>query len=388
MQVFSSSVPLFDATSGLNHWIEVDIDALESNLKALQAAVGASEVIPVVKANAYGHGIAGVSRVLEAAGVYRVAVAWLSEAILLRGSGFRGRMVVLEHVFPSQAEDVVRHDVAVTAHSRAVVDALSAAAEALGSPAAVHIKVDSGLHRFGLSVAEAVSLAEYARAAPGVTVQGVWTHMANADEVDDSFSDEQEAVFHSALRQLSWIPLVHAANSATLLRREGLRFNAVRSGVAMYGILPENTPDPGLAPVLSLKARVARVSVVEAGEGVSYGLAWRAAVDSQVALVPVGYADGWRRSLGNRGSVLIGGRRCRMIGRVCMDQFMVDVTGMTVIEGDEVVLIGSQGRETVSVEEISALTGTISWETLAGLGSRLPRLYHRGGAVEMIQSVG
>lgn len=387
MQVLTAPRPLAEVTSALNHWIEVDIDAMEANFRTLQGVVGASEVIPVVKANAYGHGAAGVLRILEGAGVYRVAVAWLSEALALREQGVRCQIVVLEHIFPAQAPDVVRFRIAVTAHSREVVDALGAEAVRQSSVANVHIKVDTGLHRFGLGVSDAMDLAEYARTVPGVFVQGLWTHMANADEVDDSFSDEQEAMFHSALRRLSWIPVVHAANSATLLRREGLRFNAVRTGIALYGIIPENTPDPGLQPVLSLKARVARVSVVEAGEGVSYGLAWRAPVDSLVALVPVGYADGWRRSLGNRGTVLIGGRRCRMVGRVCMDQFIVDITGLSVTEGDEVVLIGSQGNESQTAEEVAELTGTIAWETLAGLGSRVPRLYHRGGMVELVDGL-
>ncbi len=260
--------------------------------------------------------------------------------------------------------------------------ALSAAGTSAGRPARIHIKVDTGLRRFGAMPGEAVGLAEYCRSLPGVSVEGLFTHMANADEQDDSFAETQLGRFQVVAEALDWIPYRHAANSATALRRPELRFEGVRIGLALHGLPPPNTPDPGLRPTLSLKARVARVVTVAKGEGVAYGLTWRAPEDSRLALVPVGYADGWRRALGNRGEVLIGGKRCPVRGRMMMDQFLVDVTHLErVAEGDEAVLLGEQGGEQITADDVAALESTISWEVLAGLTGRLPRLYTRGGQV-------
>jgi alanine racemase len=230
-----------------------------------------------------------------------------------------------------------------------------------------------------------VALAEALRALPNVEVEGLTTHMANADEADDTFADHQHEVFKQAAGRLPWIPYRHTANSATALRRGELRYSGVRIGLALHGELPANTRAPGLTPLLSLRARVARVSDVPEGEGVSYGLTWRAARDSRVALIPVGYADGWRRGLGNAGEVLIQGQRCPMVGRVCMDQFLVDVTATAgVKEGDVATLIGTDGSARISASEVAERAGTIAWDVLSSLQARLPRLYHRRGAVEAI----
>ena len=183
--------------------------------------------------------------------------------------------------------------------------------------------MDTGLHRFGVTLEEAVALAEALRELPHLAVEGLTTHMANADEADDSFAESQHELFAEAVARLPWIPYRHTANSATALRRNAFRYNGVRTGLALHGVLPPNSPGPALSPVLSLRARLARVSNVAPGEGVSYGLTWRAERPSRVGLVPVGYADGWRRGLGNVGEVLLGGERCPMVGRVCMDQFLV-----------------------------------------------------------------
>ena len=380
----STPSPLHVATAGLNAWIEVDLDRLAANLTALRRAIGpAVEIIAIVKGNAYGHGAIPVARALVELGVERLAVAYMPEAMALREAGIDAPLLVLEHSFASDAGAAIAHDIAVTVHSRALAGALSNAAAAAATRARVHIKVDTGLRRFGVLPDEAVELAEYCRGLPGVEVEGLFTHMANADEPDDSFADTQRARFEEMLTRLDWIPYRHAANSATALRRGELRFHGVRIGLALHGIPPPNTPDPGLRPTLRLKARVARVLHVEPGEGVAYGLTWRAGRPSTLALVPVGYADGWRRSLGNRGEVLVAGERCPLVGRVMMDQFLVDITTAPaeVQEGDEVVLIGEQGAEAISAGEIATLEDTISWEVLAALTARLPRLYVRGDLV-------
>lgn len=379
-------LPVVAATRALNSWAEVDLDALDANVRALRTAVGPGvELIAVVKANAYGAGVEGIAPALEAAGVERFAVVWMAEALALRELGVRGPILVLGHAHPADAPKVVAHDITLTLDSLELARALAVAAQARGVEARVHVLVDSGLHRDGVTLDEAVALAEAARQLPGLVVEGLSTHMANADDADDSFSDHQHALFAEAARRLPWIAYRHTANSATALRRPELRYSGVRLGLALHGVVPENTPHPGVQPVLSLKARLARVTEVATGEGVSYGLTWRAARPSRAGLVPVGYADGWRRSLGNRGEVLVGGRRCAMVGRVCMDQFVCDVTdapGATV--GDEVVLLGSQGRERVTAAEVARAADTIPWDVLASLQARLPRLFVRGGVVQQV----
>jgi alanine racemase len=374
---------LAEVTRARNAWVQVDLGALEHNVRALRAVIGPDvELIAVVKANAYGAGAAGVVPALEAAGVDRLAVVWVDEAVALRGLGVRLPIIVLGHSFPEDAAIAVQHDITVTVETVAQGMALSRAAAERGARATVHLHIDTGLHRDGLTPEEGIALAEALRRLPALQVEGLSTHMANADEADDSFSKRQQALFAATAERLSWVPYRHTANSATALRHPEARFQGVRVGLALHGIQPENTPAAGLRPILSVRARVARLVDVAAGEGASYGLTWRAAERSRLALIPVGYADGWRRSLGNNGSVLIGGRRCRMVGRVCMDQFLADVTGLPdVAVGDEAVLLGSQGCETITAEEVARLTGTIPWETFAALQARLPRIYHRDGVV-------
>ena len=378
---------LSSVTSALNAWIEIDLEAVAENVRRLRAAVGRGvELIAVVKANAYGAGAAGLAPALEAMGVERFAVVWPAEAFALRAAGITRPVMVLGHAFPADAEGAVAQDITLTCHSLELGKALSDAAQRLGKTARVHVKVDTGLHRFGVGLDEGVELAEGLRRLPGIEVEGLTTHMANADEVDDSFAETQHSRFAEAASRLAWIPYHHMANSATALRRAELRYQGVRVGLALHGVLPPNTPDPGLRPILSLKARLARVSEVAAGEGVSYGLTWRATRPTRVGLVPVGYADGWRRALGNRGRALVGGQSCPMVGRVCMDQFLVDVTeAPSAGEGEEVVLLGAQGTDRISVDEIATLEETITWEVLAALQARLPRVFQRGEMVERVQ---
>ena len=377
--------PLAEATTNQNAWIEVDLEAATANVRLLKQAMGTAELIAVVKANAYGAGAAALGPALERAGVDRFAVVWPHEGYMLRQAGVSLPILVLGHAFPADAVPAVRSALTLTCHTLELGQAISEAAGRAGVTANVHVKVDTGLHRFGLALDSAVELAERLRALPNLHVEGLTTHMANADEADDSFADEQHRVFKLAAERLPWIPYRHTANSATALRREELRYSAVRVGLALHGVMPPNTAGGAVTPILSLRARIARVTDVAPGEGVSYGLTWRATEPSRVALIPVGYGDGWRRGLGNEGSVLIRGKRCPMVGRVCMDQFLVDVTDVAnVAEGDVVTLIGSDGNDAISAAEVAEAAGTISWDVLASLQARLPRFYHRHGAVEAI----
>jgi len=373
------------ATTNQNAWMEVDLAAARANVRALKAMLGGVDLIAVVKANAYGAGAALLGPELERAGVDRFAVVWPHEGYMLRQAGITRPILVLGHAFPADAIPAVRSGLRLTCNTLELGHALSAAAVAAGATVPVHVKVDTGLHRFGLGIEAAVALANQLRSLPNLFVEGLTTHMANADEADDSFADEQDRIFREAASRLPWIPYRHTANSATALRREELRYSGVRMGLALHGVFPANSSGPSLLPVLSLRARVARVSDVAPGEGVSYGLTWRAERPSRVALIPVGYADGWRRTLGNRGAVLVRGRRCPMVGRVCMDQFLVDVTDVPgVSEGDVATLIGADGLERITATEVAETAETISWDVLASLQARLPRFYHREGMVEAI----
>ena len=373
------------ATENQNAWIEIDLAAAAANVRALKATLGSVDLIAVVKANAYGAGAAILAPALEQAGADRFAVVWPHEGYMLRQAGVTRPILVLGHAFPADAIPAVRSGLTLTCNSLELGESLSRAATAAGVTVPVHLKVDTGLHRFGLDIERAVGLANQLRDLPNLAVEGLTTHMANADEADDSFAAEQHAIFLEAARRLPWIPYRHTANSATALRHEELRYSGARIGLALHGELPANSPGPALTPVLSLRARLARVSELAPGEGVSYGLTWHAERPSRIALVPVGYADGWRRGLGNHGAVLIRGRRCPMVGRVCMDQFLVDVTDVPgVAEGDIATLIGADGADRITATEVAGLADTISWDVLASLQARIPRLYHRDGAVEAI----
>ncbi|MFQ5382561.1 MAG: alanine racemase, partial [Dehalococcoidia bacterium] len=302
--------PLNEATLQRNAWLEIDLDALAHNLEVLRRSLSPGvEVLAVVKANAYGHGAPEVARELERLGVERLAVAWVGEGLALRGAGVEVPIVVLGHSFPADAAVAITSDLTLTCDTPELAEALSEAAVAAHRQARIHIKVDTGLRRFGLDLDAATTLAAFARELPALEVEGLSTHMANADEEDDSFSTEQADRFAGAMQKLPWVPFRHVANSATALRRPEMHFQGVRLGLSLYGLAPPHTPVGRLRPVMSLRARVARVTPLEDGEGVSYGLVWRAVGSRRVALVPVGYADGWRRTLTGRCSVLIGGRR-------------------------------------------------------------------------------
>jgi alanine racemase len=367
----------------MNAWVEVDLDALDANVAAVRARLAPeTDLIAVVKANAYGAGVAAVAPALEAGGVERFAVVWMREALELRASGVTRPIIVLGHSFPADADAAVQSDITLTCDSLELGRALSSAAIRAGATARVHLHIDTGLHRDGLTPDEAVALASALRTLPGLEVEGLSTHMANADEPDDSYSVTQQRRFDDVTRSLDWVPYRHTANTATTLRRPSAHRSAVRVGLALHGVQPENTPDAGLRPILSIKARVARVVDVRKGDGVSYGLTWIAPRDSRVALIPVGYADGWRRALGGSGEVLLSGRRCPMVGRVCMDQFLVDISDLPgVAPGDEAVLVGEHGADRITLQEVAARLATIPWEVTAALTSRLPRVAHRHGRV-------
>ena len=364
-------------------WAEVDLDALAHNVAVLKGRAQGAQLWAVVKANAYGHGALAVARAVLAAGADGLCVVCLEEAEELRRGGIAAPILVMGPSQPAQARRLVELGVTPTVASRELALALAEAAAELGLRQPLHIKVDTGLHRFGLPPQEAIALARSLRPLPQLRVEGLFTHFASAEEGDKSYTLEQYRLFLAVAGELDWVPVRHVSNTATILDTPEMSLEMVRPGLGIYGCYPAGPrPDVELRPALSLKARLQRLSWLSPGESVSYGRTWRARRPSLVGLVPCGYADGLPRALSNRGWVLVRGRRAPIIGRVCMDMCLVDVTEVPgVAVGDEVVLLGRQGEEEIRAEEVAALCDTISYEILCGIGPRVPRLLLRQGRV-------
>lgn len=374
-------------------WAEIDLDAVRHNAALLASQVNPAKLCAVVKAGGYGHGAAQVARAAIAGGAEWLAVALVEEGIELRDAGLDAPVLLLSEPVPQAMADVVGARLTPTIYTTEGLEALAAASRARtddARPYPLHVKVDTGMHRVGAAADEAVSLALRAASTPELRLEGFWTHLAVSDERDNAFTSEQIDRFDEArvLLQGSGVTpaMLHAANSAAALWYPRSRFDMVRCGVSLYGLasdasLTEVPPANGLRPAMSLKAGVSYVKTVSAGERISYGLCYRAERDCVVATVPLGYADGVTRSLAAAGAeVLIGGTRLPVAGTVTMDQLMVDCGAEhRVRPGDEVVLIGRQGNESISAWEWAERTGTIAYEVVCGISSRVPRVYLGGG---------
>jgi alanine racemase len=365
-------------------WAEVDLDAIAHNVRLLAARAAPARLWAVVKANAYGHGAVAVGRAALEAGASALCVVAVDEAEELRRAGIDGPILVVGYTPPSDAERVAALGLRVTVASADLLDAVGAAARRRGTTVPVDLELESGLNRHGLTPDSLVALAGRARATAGVTVQGVFTHFAAAEEGDQRFTRRQFDVLKAVAARLPWVPERHCSASASLLLDPEMNLDAVRSGLSVYGYRPAPWvgTEADLRPALSLRTRIARVQEVERGATVGYGRTWAAARPSRIALVMAGYADGFRRNLSNRAHVLVGGRRAPVVGRIAMDMCMVDVTAVPgAAVGDVTTLIGRDGDERVDADELAALADTISWEVLAGIPARVPRLYLRDGAV-------
>ena len=360
-------------------WIEVDLNAVAHNVRAVRSFVGAGTgVMAVVKANAYGHGLIEVARAAADAGASMLGVAIPDEAARLREAGVDARVLVLGPVLPQQAEDVVRAGCAQVIGEEGAARALSTAAMRHGMRAKVHVKVDTGMGRVGVSTDRAPAFIQEVLELPGLELEGVMTHFSTADEEDLSFARDQLGRFRRLLVEAGVRPRWrHAANSGAIVYLPDAHLDLVRSGLLTYGIPPRPGPCPlRLRPALSLKARITQLRTARKGENISYGRTFVTSRESRLALVPLGYADGYSRGLSNRGEVLVRGCRARVVGRVCMDQFVVDVTEIgDVRAGDEVVLIGRQGCEEIAVWDVARAMDGIAHEVVAMLGARLSRRY-------------
>ncbi len=368
-------------------WADVDLDAVRHNAATLAALAAPAELCAVVKADAYGHGAVPVARAALEGGATWLAVALVEEGAELRAAGIDAPVLVLSEPSPDQFGDLVAADLRPTVYTERGIEAAAEAAAGTGraAPLPVHLKIDTGMHRVGAAPEDAPALAAAVGRHPGLALEGVWTHLAVAEDVGDPFTATQLERFDGALAALAAAgvdpPLVHAANSAGALAHRPAHRRLVRAGIALYGIRPSPllAGAVDLRPAMSLAAEVSFVKEVAAGEGISYGRHRRFDRPTVVATVPVGYHDGVPRRYGlTGGEVLIGGRRRPIAGVVTMDQLTVDCgDDRSVAAGDEVVLLGEQGDERIDAWEWAGKLGLIAWEVVCGIGPRVPRRYGR-----------
>ena len=364
-------------------WAEIDLSAIGDNVRTLKALTKPGTLfMAVVKADGYGHGALQVARASLAAGADRLGVATVAEAIALRKAGITAPVQLLAEPPDTTIRDILDHDLVPAVTTREFAVALGKEALLRDTEARYHLKIDTGMHRIGVRAEDAAEFARSLADFPGLALEGTFTHLATADVPGDWEVQRQLERFVRALEDMhaeDVVPgIVHAANSPATILYPGAHFDMVRCGIALYGLHPSEATYGvvDLAPAMSIMARVSFVKRIGMGDGVSYGLTWRAAAPSTIATLPLGYADGVHRAVSNRMQVLIGGLRCQQVGRVCMDQLMVEVPrGLAARRGDEVVLVGTQGAETISMDEIAELAGTINYETACAFGMRLERGY-------------
>lgn len=362
--------------------VVVDLGALRANFAALRAHIGGRPVVPILKANAYGHGLVPVARAMAEAGAELLGVAYLEEALLLRRAGLSTDILVLGGLVGSQIPAFLAHGLTITASSVDKVRALDAAAGAMGTRAIVHLKFDTGMGRIGQHWTTAGALVEAALAARHVEVRGIYSHLATADEVDDGFVTVQLERFlgiteHWTRRGLP-VPTRHLANSAAILGRPDTWLDAVRPGLALYGVqpAPQLALPHGVRPALQWTSRVVYFKVVRAGDAVSYGGRWAATAPTRVVTVPVGYGDGYMRAMSGSAEVVVHGRRCPVVGTICMDMLLVDLGPEgTAYNGDPVLLLGEADGHRIRAEDLARWAGTVPWEVLTAINTRVPRRY-------------
>jgi alanine racemase len=363
-------------------WAVVDLDALAHNLDFVRRQVEPAGLLAVIKADAYGHGAPIVARTLESAGVDWLGVALAEEGVELRREGITTPILVLGTSQPGQLNLYQRYDLTPTISSRDQLALWTAWSGQSSRPQAVHVKVDVGMNRLGFPPEELPRTLSAIRAQPGLELSGLLSHLAEANDLKSARTSEQEKSFLGILDHLDDSERgrvqVHLANSAAALHHPDTRHTFVRTGLALFGIDPAGE-QTGLEPVMSVRTRIVQVKEIPAGARPGYGGTWTAPRKSRLGVVPVGYADGYSWRLSNRSQVLVEGRRIPVVGAVSMDMTLIDLTETKAGLGDEVVLLGRQGNETIEASEVAAWAGTITYEVLCLLGLRLPRRYRRGG---------
>ncbi len=361
--------------------VEISLARLTSNFRAIEAAVAPAAVMPILKANAYGHGLVEVARHLVGLGATSLGVAFLEEAVMLREAGLTVPILVMGGILGNQIPMFLRYELTLTASSIDKLRQIDETARAMGVTAKVHLKIDTGMERIGVHYYSAKGLLERASECSHTLVEGIYSHFANADAADLGSARLQLARFHDVL---AWYdehgappPVRHIANSGAILQLPESHLDMVRPGILLYGVYPSDEVRKTIAvrPALSWKSRVVYFKVVAPDHPVSYGSTWQSDHPVRVVTVPVGYGDGYFRALSNVARVIIRGRQYPVVGRVCMDQIMVNIEGDTAYNGDPVVLLGADGGEAITCEDLAAWAGTIPYEILTNINTRVPRVY-------------
>ncbi len=362
-------------------YLEVDLERLAENYRVIAAHVAPARVMPILKANAYGHGLVEVARKLEAVGAPYVGVAYVEEGLRLRQHGVHLPVLVMGGILGSQIPRFIEHDLTLTASSVDKLRAIDEHAAAIGRPATVHLKIDTGMERIGVHWYSADALLEASLRCRHVRVEGIFTHFANADARDLGHARLQLERFHEVLgfyeRRSLPTPLRHAASSGAILTLPESRLDLVRPGVLFYGVGPSDETPATIAVQQALRwvTRVVYFKVVKPGHPVSYGSTWAPAELTRVVTLPAGYGDGYSRAMSGRAEVILHGKRYPVVGRICMDQIMVSIGWDSAHNGDEAVLLGESGAAAITVEELAAWAGTIPHEVLTSINTRVPRVY-------------
>ena len=366
-------------------WIEVNLNAIERNLKAIKSKVGhETKILAIVKADAYGHGAVKVSQTLEQNGTDMLGVAFQGEGLELRKSNITIPILILNPVLSEQIEDVIQHSLGVTVNSLDIANEISVTAKKHHSNIRIHVEIDTGMGGAGVCPDKALSFIKALLLIENLEIEGVFTHFNSSEEKDKSFTHEQNSKFKGVLKQLEnekiSIPLIHAANSAAILDIPDSHFNMVRPGLILYGIFPSNhvLRNIELKQAMSFKTRIINLKQLDPGSVIGYGGTFEILQQTTVATIPVGYKDGFSRRFSDLGEVLVHGKRFPIIGRVCMDRCFIDVTNLPDVEiGSEVILLGNQGSETISIESAAKLIGTIPYEIVCNVGTKTPKKMYK-----------
>ena len=373
-------------------YARIDLDAIVSNVERMKRRMNDdTKIMAVIKADGYGHGSVQVAEMLEHYDyIWGFAVATLDEAIVLRAENIKKPILVLGCVFPDQYMEMLQNDIRMNIYTEEMAESISQMAAQIGKTAYMHIKLDTGMGRLGFDVDEnAVDSIERISNMKHVCMEGIFTHFAKADEADKTFTKQQLEKFQWMVEELAQrdvhFTYEHCSNSAAIINAPEADMDLVRAGISVYGLYPSEEvckENLQLKPAMTLKSHVAFVKEVDAGTPISYGGTFVSEKKMRIATIPVGYADGYPRNLSNNGFVLVRGKKAPIVGRICMDQFMVDVTDIEGVNfGDKVTLIGTDGNECITVEMLSELSGRFNYEFICNLGKRIPRVYVKNGKI-------
>lgn len=376
-------------------WAEIDLDKAAYNMKNIKKLVGDKEVIAVVKADCYGHGADDLAPVFLENGASRLAVAILTEGIELRKKNITAPIMILGYTPLELSEELINNDIEQTVYDLEYAKKLSDIAEKLGKKAKIHIALDTGMGRIGfIPNEESIKAVEKIASLKGIEIIGIFTHFSTADEYDKTYTNEQFKKIKSFINELEKrgvnIPLKHASNSGAIMEMPETYLDAVRAGIILYGYYPSNEVDKNkldIKPILTLKTTVSYVKEVEEGTSISYGRTFITKRKSKIATIPIGYADGYSRLLSGKAKVIINGKFAPVVGRICMDQCMIDVTDIGEVKvGDEVILLGEEGNLKFNADDFAEIMGTINYEITCMLKQRIPRVYVKEGKIVSVRN--